>query len=58
MRARAYGIFPAIYGVAWFAGSALLGALYDVSLVALAAVAVLAQLDSLFPLALAIRASR
>ena len=49
-RARAYGIFPAIYGIAWFAGSALLGALYDVSLVALVAVASLAQLASIIPL--------
>ena len=57
-RARAYGLFPAIYGVAWFLGSALLGELYDVSLVALAAVAVLAQLAALIPLTVAIRASR
>ena len=28
-RGTAYGIFNAIYGVAWFAGSALLGVLYD-----------------------------
>ena len=55
-RARAYGIFPAIYGVAWFAGSALLGALYDVSLVWLAAVAALAQLAAIVPLILAIKA--
>lgn len=57
MRARAYGIFPAIYGIAWFAGSALLGALYDISLVGLAAVAVLAQLAALLPLMLAVRAT-
>ena len=55
-RARAYGIFPAIYGVAWFLGSALLGALYDVSLVGLVAVAAAAQLAALVPLVLAIRA--
>ena len=52
-RARAYGIFPAIYGIAWFAGSALMGALYDVSLIALVAVAALAQFLSLIPLVLA-----
>jgi MFS family permease len=57
-RARAYGLFPAIYGVAWFLGSAVLGELYDVSLVALAAVAALAQLAALIPLTLAIRAAR
>ena len=49
-RARAYGIFPAVYGIAWFAGSALLGALYDVSLIALVVVAALAQLASIIPL--------
>ncbi|MGA7712277.1 MAG: MFS transporter [Rhizomicrobium sp.] len=57
-RARAYGLFPAIYGVAWFLGSAVLGELYDVSLVALAAVAALAQLAALIPLTFAIRAAR
>jgi len=56
-RARAYGIFPAIYGVAWFAGSALLGALYDVSLAGLVVVAAAAQLAAIVPLALAIKAS-
>ena len=58
MRARAYGIFPAIYGVAWFAGSALLGALYDISLTLLAATAVLAQILAVIPLLLAVRATR
>lgn len=53
-RARAYGIFPALYGTAWFVGSALLGALYDVSLVALVAVAVIAQLLALWPLLMAV----
>ena len=28
-RGTAYGVFNALYGVAWFAGSVLLGALYD-----------------------------
>ncbi len=58
MRARAYGLFSAIYGVAWFVGSALLGALYDHSRVALVAVAVVAQLLALVPLGTAIRLSR
>jgi predicted MFS family arabinose efflux permease len=57
-RARAYGLFPALYGVAWFAGSATLGALYDVSLVSLAVVASLAQLLAFYPLWLAVRAAR
>jgi predicted MFS family arabinose efflux permease len=54
-RARAYGLFSAIYGVSWFAGSALLGELYDTSRVALAIVAVAAQVLALIPLGLAIR---
>jgi predicted MFS family arabinose efflux permease len=56
-RARAYGIFTALFGTAWFAGSALLGALYDVSLLALVAVATAAQLLAFIPLLLAVRAS-
>jgi len=31
-RGTAYGFFHAGYGLAWFLGSALLGALYDLSL--------------------------
>ena len=56
MRARAYGIFSAIFGVSWFVGSALLGLIYDHSLVVLAVVAISAQLLSIIPLAAAIRA--
>jgi len=57
-RARAYGLFPAIYGVAWFVGSAAMGALYDVSLVDLVALASAAQLLAFYPLWLAARAQR
>jgi MFS family permease len=32
-RPSAYGLFTAAYGVAWFLGSALMGVLYDVSLI-------------------------
>ena len=42
-RGTAYGIFNAAYGLAWFAGSAVLGVLYDWSVPALAAVSVLLQ---------------
>ncbi|HLJ48778.1 MAG TPA: MFS transporter [Bryobacteraceae bacterium] len=42
-RGAAYGIFNTAYGIAWFAGSAALGALYNVSFVALAAFAVISQ---------------
>jgi len=55
-RARAYGIFTAIYGVAWFLGSALMGLLYDRSLVALVIVASAAELLALLPLMLTLRA--
>lgn len=34
-RATAYGVFNAIYGLAWFVGGAVLGYLYDVSIVGL-----------------------
>ena len=43
-RASAYGLFTSIFGLAWLMGSALQGALYDISISALVAVAVLAQL--------------
>ena len=42
-RGTAYGIFNAAYGLAWFAGSTLLGVLYGWSLLALAAASVLLQ---------------
>ena len=45
-RGTAYGVFNALYGVAWFAGSVLLGALYDRSVVALVAASVLFQLTA------------
>lgn len=46
-RASAYGIFTAGYGVSWFLGSAAIGILYDVSLPALIAFAVTAELAAL-----------
>ena len=42
-RGRAYGLFNAGYGAAWFAGSALLGYLYGASLPALIAFSVVVQ---------------
>ena len=36
-RGRAYGTFNAVYGLAWFAGSATMGLLYDASLPAVVA---------------------
>jgi hypothetical protein len=58
IRARAFGTFSAIFGIAWFAGSALMGTLYDVSLTALVAASVFAEFAALIPFALALRASR
>jgi MFS family permease len=46
-RGSAYGIFTAVYGVCWFAGSALIGVLYDVSLTALIAFSTIAQLAAI-----------
>jgi MFS family permease len=46
-RGAAYGIFNTGYGLAWFAGSALMGVLYDVSMPLLIAFSVLIQLASL-----------
>jgi MFS family permease len=55
-RARAYGIFTAIYGIAWFAGSVLLGVLYDISIPALVVAATAAELFALIPLIATLRA--
>lgn len=46
-RAGAFGLFNALYGVAWFAGSSVMGLLYGYSLVALVTFSVLAQLASI-----------
>ncbi len=45
-RGTAFGIFHAVFGTAWFLGSAALGLLYDRSLLAVAAVAVLLEAAS------------
>ncbi len=46
-RASAYGIFTAGYGIFWFLGSAVIGFLYDVSLPALIAFSVIAELAAI-----------
>ncbi|HEX9569733.1 MAG TPA: MFS transporter [Rhodospirillales bacterium] len=46
-RGTAYGIFNAVYGVAWFAGSVTLGALYDRSIMALVVASLLLQAAAL-----------
>jgi predicted MFS family arabinose efflux permease len=57
-RASAYGLFTAGYGVFWFLGSALMGVLYAVSLPALIAFSVAAQLAALPVLLLVTRWQR
>ncbi len=56
-RGRGYGLFMAIFGVSWFLGSAILGALYDISIPALVAVSVAAELLAVIPLVMAARAA-
>lgn len=46
-RASAYGLFTAVYGIAWFAGSAVIGALFSVSLGVVVAFAVAAELAAI-----------
>ncbi|MCF6156785.1 MAG: MFS transporter [Candidatus Brocadia sp.] len=53
-RGTGYGIFNTGYGICWFLGSALMGVLYDFSLVSLIIFSVVAQLASV-PLLLLVR---
>lgn len=46
-RATGYGLFECSFGIFWFLGSWALGALYDVSVPAMAAVSVIAQLAAI-----------
>lgn len=46
-RATGYGIFECSFGIFWFLGSWLMGVLYDISIPAMAAVSVLAQLAAI-----------
>jgi predicted MFS family arabinose efflux permease len=43
-RPSAYGIFTAAYGIFWFAGSVVIGRLYEVSITALISFSVITQL--------------
>ena len=45
-RGSAYGVFNAGYGIFWFVGSALMGVLYDLHIVAVVVFSVAAQLLS------------
>jgi predicted MFS family arabinose efflux permease len=46
-RSTALGLFDTGYGVAWFVGSAVMGLLYDKSIVAVASFSVVLQLAAL-----------
>jgi len=46
-RATAYGLFNAVYGVCWFAGSAAFGLLYDVSITAAIVFSIVSQAAAL-----------
>ncbi len=47
IRGTGFGLFSAAFGVAWFAGSIMMGILYDISIPALIAFSIAAQLLSL-----------
>ncbi len=57
-RARAFAVFSAVYGIAWFLGSALMGVLYDVSLNLVVAVGIFAELAAFVPLAITLRVQK
>jgi len=56
-RGTAYGIFNAVYGLAWFAGSTMLGVLYDRSVLGVAVASVILQSAAL-PILLRVVSSR
>ncbi len=47
-RASAYGVFNAVFGIAWFVGSAAMGILYDISIVYLVIFSIASQCCALF----------
>ena len=55
--ASAYGLFNLLYGVAWFAGSATMGILYDVSIPVLVGFCVVVELLAI-PLLLQVHRGR
>jgi predicted MFS family arabinose efflux permease len=46
-RASAYGLFTGAYGIAWFVGSIVIGALFNVSLLAVVTFSVVAELAAI-----------
>ena len=57
-RASAYGLFTGVYGIAWFAGSAAIGALFSLSLTSVALFAVAAELAAIPLLLMVCRVTR
>ena len=57
-RGTGYGVFDTAFGVAWFAGSAAMGLLYDKSVVAVVIFSVVLQLAALPVFVLARRAAK
>ena len=55
-RPSAYGIFTGSYGIAWFVGSAIMGLLYEHSVVAAVVFCVVLQMMAL-PVLIAVRKS-
>jgi MFS family permease len=53
-RASAYGLFTGVYGIAWFLGSIVIGALFNVSLIVVVAFSMVAELAAI-PLILMVR---
>ncbi len=56
-RGSAYGVFNSLYGFSWFLGSALMGVMYDLSLMTVILFSMATQLGSV-PLLMAIRRRR
>jgi hypothetical protein len=57
-RASAYGLFTGVYGIAWFAGSTAIGALFSVSLGAVVAFALVAELVAIPLILVVVRRGR
>jgi hypothetical protein len=53
-RASVYGLFTGVYGTAWVAGSVVIGALFNVSLIAVVVFSMAAELAGI-PLILMVR---
>src|ERR1043166_6790740 len=55
-RSSVFGLFDTVYGLAWFAGSALMGLFYDMSILGLVVFSITLQLAALPLFAIAAKA--